>query len=455
VLQGLLRAGCLALVRLYYPQRQVIGREHLPAAGGVVLVANHSNGLIDPLLMRIALARSVRFLAKSTFFDQPLGRFAMLAFGSIPVYRAQDRRDGGPVGSTADSATRNEVTFARCRQALAEGGWLALFPEGTSHSDPQLRPLKTGAARIALSAVAEQSGRPDGTPVTLVPVGLAYDAKATFRSGVLLVFGEPLSVVERLPEYRRDERQAVERLTDDIREALDKVVLQAETRDLLDGVAQVAAWTSGDPRDREDPARLHQRARTLLAAYRSMSARDPERALRIVQDARDYARVLANLGVSEPWALETPRVPPWRVLLAAAKLTLSAPLALLGVVLWWIPYRLAGQVAPRITRGEDDLLGTVKILAGVLFIALFWSGQIALCGARWGWRGALAMVLLAPLGGWYAMRFQELARDTAEAFRQRWLRRAHRSTVERLVARRRALADEIARALADVSSPAR
>jgi hypothetical protein len=143
------------------------------------------------------------------------------------------------------------------------------------------------------------------------------------------------------------------------------------------------------------------------------------------------------------------------VLVAVGKLALSAPLALLGVVLWWIPYRLAGKVAPRITRGEDDLLGTVKILAGLLFIALFWFGEIALAGARWSWPGALALVLLAPPAGWYAMRFQELASDTAEAFRQRWLRRAHRSTVERLVARRRALADEVARALADVSSPAR
>jgi glycerol-3-phosphate O-acyltransferase / dihydroxyacetone phosphate acyltransferase len=466
VLQGLFRAACLALVRLFYPQRRVIGRQHLPTSGGVILVANHSNGLIDPLLMRIALGRPVRFLAKSTFFDQPLGRFSMQAFGSIPVYRAQDRKDDRkddrrddrkderPSGGGVDSA-RNEATFARCRQALAQGGWLALFPEGTSHSDPQLRPLKTGAARIALSAVAEQSQGPGGTPIALVPVGLAYDARATFRSGVLLVFGEPVAVANRVPEYRCDERQAVDHLTDDIREALGKVVLQAETRDLLEGVAQVAAWTSGDPGDREDPARLHRRTQTLLAAYRAMRERDPQRALRIVQDVRDYARALAHLGVREPWALEAPRVPPWRVLLAAGKLALSAPLALLGAVLWWIPYRLAGKVAPRITRGEDDLLGTVKILSGLLFIALFWFGEMALAGALWGWWGALALALLAPPGGWYAMRFQELARDTAEAFRQRWLRRAHRSTVERLVARRRALADEVARALADVSSPAR
>ncbi len=446
VFAALLRAGCLALVRLYYPHRSVVGQQHLPGAARTILVANHGNGLIDPMLLRIALHRPVRFLAKSTFFQRPLARFAMEAFGSIPIYRPQDRRPG-----SKSDPRRNDATFALSRAALARGEWLALFPEGTSHSDPQLRPLKTGAARIALSAAAEVAGG----EVVILPVGLSFDAKTTFRSGVLLVFGEPIPVGPRLSEYRRDERAAVERLTRDMRSALGEVVLEAETRDLLDGVAQVAAWTASDPAETENPRHRHQRARTLLAGYRAMRARDPARAQRIVQAAREYARVLAHLGVRDPWALEAPRVRPGRVLLSLAKLVASAPLALLGAALWWIPYRLAGKVAPQFTRGEDDLLGTVKILAGVLFIALFWVGEIAGAALQAGWRGALGMALLAPLGGYAAMRFPELAGDVAELFRQRWLRRAHGPTVDRLVARRQALADEISRALHDVSWPAR
>jgi glycerol-3-phosphate O-acyltransferase / dihydroxyacetone phosphate acyltransferase len=451
VLQALLRAGCLALVRLFYPHRSVVGRENLPA-GGAILVANHSNSLIDPLLMWIALARPVRFLAKSTFFDQPVGRFAMQSFGSIPVYRAQDL----PAATGNGDAGRNEATFALCRAVLAREQLLALFPEGTSHSDPQLRPLKTGAARIALGAAAEQSEKaPGSAPLAVVPVGISYDARSTFRSGVLLVFGQPVPVGPRLEGYRRDQRLAVEGLTDDIRRALGEVVLQAETRDLLEGVARVAARTGPEAEGSADPADLHHQARALLAGYRIMRERDPERAQRLVRTARDYSRVLGHLGVRDAWALEAPHVAPGRVLLAIGKLAVSAPLALLGAVLWWVPYRLAGAVAPRITRGEDDLLGTVKILAGLAFIALFWIAEVAAAGLLWGGRAALALAALAPLGGYAAMRFQELAGDVAEAFRQRWLRRARGGQLERLVARRRALADEIARALRDVSSPAR
>ena len=114
-----------------------------------------------------------------------------------PIYRAHES------GARGGDASRNDASFARCRAELAAGGALALFPEGVSHSDPQLRPLKTGAARIALSAEAEHDGK---LGVTLVPVGLYYERKALFRSSVLLVVGEPIAVAPLLDDYRRDER---------------------------------------------------------------------------------------------------------------------------------------------------------------------------------------------------------------------------------------------------------
>ncbi len=138
-----------ALVRLYYPVRVVEHADRFPAAGPVVLALNHPNGLLDPIVVRVATGRPVRFLAKSTLFDNPLGRAAMRAFGTIPVYRAHES------GDRAGDVSRNEESFALCRAELARGGAIALFPEGASHSDPALRALKTGAARIALSAEAE------------------------------------------------------------------------------------------------------------------------------------------------------------------------------------------------------------------------------------------------------------------------------------------------------------
>ena len=119
----------------------------------------------------------------------------MDAFGSIPIYRAHESGRA----ATRPLCVSNDDSFARCRAELASGGALALFPEGVSHSDPQLRPLKTGAARIALSAEAEHDGK---LGITVVPVGLYYERKTMFRSSVLLAVGAPLAVTPLLADYR-------------------------------------------------------------------------------------------------------------------------------------------------------------------------------------------------------------------------------------------------------------
>ncbi|HET6280541.1 MAG TPA: lysophospholipid acyltransferase family protein [Polyangia bacterium] len=446
-LASLLRRLFEALVRLYYPTRTVEGAARIPAGVPVIFVLNHPNGLLDPLVLRVAVGWPARFLGKSTLFGSALGRLAMEAFGTIPVYRTQES------GARAGDVGRNEESFARCRAALARGEALALFPEGASHSDPQLRPLKTGAARIALSAEYEY-GATSPLRITIVPVGLHYERKTLFRSGVLLVVGEPIVVAPLLPAYRADERATVESLTAEIKQRLDAVVLQAETRDLMAGIARVANWTADI--DRADPdtdpqglGASHRRALELVAAYQRVRDRDPARVEAIAASARAYARTLRQLGVPDPWALEIEVVRPRHILAAVARLILSLPLAVAGAVLGWIPYRLAGQVAGRLTR-DDDILGTAKLVTGTVFLLVGWIIAAVVVGV---WAGPLwgaAAFALGVAGGYAALRFDEMRAEVAEAVRTLWIRAWHFDTARRLADRRRALAEDVARALREV-----
>src|SRR5262245_23000113 len=86
---GIRRLGEV-LVRLYYPQLTVRGVERIATTGPLVVVANHPNGLLDPVVLRLALGRPVHFLAKSTLFKRAVGRLAMEAFDAIAVHRARD-----------------------------------------------------------------------------------------------------------------------------------------------------------------------------------------------------------------------------------------------------------------------------------------------------------------------------------------------------------------------------
>jgi len=160
------------LTRVFFRRIEVAGADQLPG-GPVVLVANHVNGLVDGMVLLAALDRYPRFLGKSTLFKiRPLAPFLRLA-GVVPVYRAAD-------GSTE----RNREAFATAGAILSSGAMVAVFPEGVSHDDARLHPLRTGAARIALAAVEQGV-----TGLAVVPVGLIYEEKARFRSRALVRIG--------------------------------------------------------------------------------------------------------------------------------------------------------------------------------------------------------------------------------------------------------------------------
>lgn len=118
------------------------GMDNIPRTGGVLLVANHVT-VADPLTLAHAVydggRRLPRYLAKSELFSAPgLGSLLRKA-GQIPVYRR----------------TRNAADSLRdAEAALASGGCVIIYPEGTCTRDPDGWPMvsKTGVARLALSA---------------------------------------------------------------------------------------------------------------------------------------------------------------------------------------------------------------------------------------------------------------------------------------------------------------
>src|ERR1041384_6895777 len=170
------------MLRIFFRRIEVSGTDNVPRVGPVIFVLNHPNGLIDPAFLLCLAPRRVSFLAKAPLFRMPIIGAICRAVEAIPVHRRPDM---------GYDLSQNAETFEAARAVLLRGGTTAVFPEGGSHSDPKLRPLKTGTARIALGAAA---ALPERLVLQIVPAGLYYRAKQTFRSAALLHFGEPFPV---------------------------------------------------------------------------------------------------------------------------------------------------------------------------------------------------------------------------------------------------------------------
>ncbi|GAA4555216.1 lysophospholipid acyltransferase family protein [Pseudonocardia xishanensis] len=144
---------------------QVHHRERIPAAGAVVLVANHSAMVDGPLLFGLLGRRSV-FLVKREMFVGPLGR-GLRAIGQLSVRRGEPER----------------APLTAALGVLRGGGLVGVFPEGTRGSG-NADAAQQGAAWLARAAGAQI--------LPMVVRGTRRTGGRRFRPRVDVLVGEPL-----------------------------------------------------------------------------------------------------------------------------------------------------------------------------------------------------------------------------------------------------------------------
>ena len=429
----MIRAAATALSRLvlrvFYRRIEAAGLGKVPASGPTILVLNHPNGQMDPLLLLCLSPRPVSFLAKSPLFTMPFVSLFVKAFDSIPVYRPQD--------ADAD-VRRNHETFARARDLLRRGGVLALFPEGVSHDEPRLMPLKSGAARIALGAASEG-------PVTVVPAGLTYEARDVFRSGALLQVAEPFAV-ETIPLDEKGEppRTAVKALTERLRIALEGATLQADDTATLDLAAFAESLLPPGEEEETLEARVAAR-RLLLERGALLRERAPDRLASFVARLDRFRGVLRAAGL-DPGGLDAASARAELAASALAALVVAlflAPPALLGLLAHAPAYRLVGPLATRLSRGDTDVVATIKVLGAFLFFPLTWIAFGTAAGLAWGLPLGLLVGGALPLLGYLALLLLERWEAARAALRALGLSLFGRRAFARLALERDALLAEM------------
>ncbi len=444
------------LLHVFFGRIEVVGLARVPAGRPLLYLANHNNGLVDPVLVVGMLPGRPRFLAKHTLWGNPVLRPFLALARAIPVYRPQDAPSSAPgeeppATAAAPATSANEESFRRCREVLAEGGAVALFPEGKSHSEPALAALKTGAARILLGLPA-----PVRRELAVVPVGLLFDAPAIFRSRVLLQVGEPLAAAD-VAGGEPAAAEAVRQVTAVLAVGLAEVTLSFSSWDEARLLARVAdLWLQPQP---ELPARppLARRVaarRRVLDRYRQLARERPQRLAPLVAALAAYDQLLSAHGLRDEQVGAA--YPLLSVLAFLAEsvflLLIRLPLAVAGTLLDYVPYRLCG-IAGALAAREPDQPATFKLFGGIVLLPLFWAAEATFAGWRWGAWAALAVLVLGPLGGWAAVRFRDRFRYLVFEARAFLLLRGPGGAGEELRRRRAALRREVLALAAELGEP--
>ncbi len=417
--------------------------ERMPAGGAVLLCINHPNNFIDSLLVASVLPRKVHYLATAALFRNPLMARFLRAGGAIPVYRRQD---------DPSQMDRNVDAFAACHAAFDTGCVVAIYPEGTTHSEARVQRIKTGAARIALAYEAQ---RPRA--LSLVPVGLTFEARKSFRGRVLVSFGPAIAVSPYTDAYREDAAKAVDALTTAIQWGMEEQVVHV---DRIDATALVQAVEQlyrdelvrelreerGFSERQVDMLRL---SRSIVDAADHFRTREPERVERIWQHIQGYRALLAEYRVRDEAVrgrLTRARLP--RRILTGWEAVLGLPVFAYGFLVNALPYYVPRWLAHWTARKETDY-ATTRFLASIVAYPVFWGLEIWLVARAFGLLWALLFALTLPPSGLLASRYLVGAGRLRNQVRLGVLALRHGAVAKQLVSERQALMGELERAKDD------
>lgn len=420
--QTLLRAA----VTTFFREIFVSGRSNIPETGPVIFAGNHPNSLIDPVLVIATCGRQVSFAAKDALFKPPLGTF-LRAVGAVPFARRMDHGDG---------PRDNSSSLRALCDVLAEGGAMGIFPEGLSHDRPHLMELRTGAARIAL----QTAGRAAGGRVHIVPVGLTYIRRKRFRSRVMVRYGEAICVDQaHVTASAQDPFSAARALTNQIEESLVAITVNAsdwDTLRVLDGVRRLYQPGKVTLKERTELARR-------FAHYYPTVSGIPEVA-QLFSEVRDFQERLEDAGLTDRDLVRglVGRSLVHRAAFNLAAVALWLPLSLPGLPLH-LPLLLLIGYFGLLFAPRKDVIGTSRLISGLVGIGLAYLLTPLLIGltAGWGW-AALAAILL-PASGYATLRLLERGVSLRRIWRSGWASLSLRRHLRELRAERAELSERV------------
>ena len=349
----------------FFRSIEVVGLEHVPKDGPVIFTGNHPNSLVDPVVITTTCRRRVRFAARDGLFATPI-RPILWALGSVPIKRRQDQ-------SSDTKQVDNQDAFSALHAVLKRGEAFGIFPEGVTYTEPELQPLKTGAARIALSAFAE------GIPVRVIPVGLHYRRRDRFRGRVLVQFGRPITLdAGWMEEWKRDARETARKLTQEIELGLRALTLNApdfDTLRVLDAARRLYVPATRDLSHAEEA----EITRRLVQHWEAK--KDVPEVRAFYGDVENLVALRDALGISDgdlslpmsrwEWSKRVMR----HVVLMLVWVPLALPGLLLHLPILWLATRAGELVIER-----DDVKATLRMVVGtlgVMFVHLA-TGALAL-----------------------------------------------------------------------------
>lgn len=385
----------------FFKKIVVSGRKNLIEEGPLIVVANHPNTLMDPLIISSLMKQQIGFLGNAGLFSNRFFGSILKYFNVIPVFRKKDIAKG--------EKPDNKYSFSKCHENLDEKGTILIFPEGSSYYELKLREIKTGTARIALSYKSLSNF---DLNLKILPIALDYSDAIQFRSIVSVTIGEPILLEPYKQTFLNNELEAVLELTKRIHFELEKHIPNTTSKEqeqfLLKSHKFYATFNDAKTKLYSNPKQsLNSRAQiskflNILREKNIALYNEIEKNMHLFFDKLSEENLTPGF-FTESFLNKNKIVVYFSYFI---KFLLFAPIYTFGIIINYVPYILPSLLF-KFSKLDIEYKTSFQMIAGLFIFPLLYWLEIKLIGSYFniGFWGFCLFVLAFLFSGYIAMYY--------------------------------------------------
>lgn len=369
----------LAYINLLHTRRayrrfEVHGRENLPKDGALIFGVNHSNTLMDAMVLLASSNVKKVFIARGDIFKNPVVAKILHFLRILPIFRI---RNG------VAAVRQNDETLEKAVDVVRDHVDLYLFPEGMHRTKHSLLRMGKGLFHIAVDA-HKQFG--DQSPVYIIPTAIEYGDYFRFRSTAMVHFGQPIDVTEFF-KNTNEENEAVNinMLKDRLHDEMAKLFTYIPDDEDYDAI-----WEIVKMKNEKRAGGLYQkmlRNRATVEKVLTFREKHPDEAKELFGSVNDFARERVRQRIS---VTSTAKKRPflnslWKFALLLIGLPYFAASAVVNLPVWLTTLIIRGKLKDpafgnTVSFGVELVLFPIVFIVGTVLFFCKMPWMCALCG---------------------------------------------------------------------------
>ena len=395
-----------------------VGEENIPKDGAIIFAPNHTNTLMDALVLLSYNCQPKVFVARADIFRN---RKLAQIFTFLKIMPIMRQRDG------ISAVKKNQETIDKAVDVLKDRIPFCIFPEGTHQAKYSSLPLSKGIFRIAYQA---HDLMPD-VPLYIVPVGIKYGDFFRFRSTIRMEFGEPINVGEFIAENAHmTPQEQTNVLKDLLTERLHSTIFHIPNDE--DYAATYEVCNAVEPFEMEKISHSgkhtlevqHEANKQALKRIEALKESDPDKAQKLLELGKEASKLRKKKGIdTESASVKKPLLSRLgRVLLTLITLPYTLPVSVLASPVVLLCQFIFTKLKDPAFRNSVRFV--VNLVVWPLFVLIY--AIIAFC--LFPWQSALLATLLimpAPFVAHELWKTARLVVSDIKLLREKKLRKVY------------------------------